>query len=90
MVKTLTQATATDGYYWSVNDLNIDTTYWLVETKAPAGHSLLPQPIEFTLKAARASGSGTTVELAARPDGPGQVGHERRPGVLLGAWQQPR
>ena len=64
VVKTLTQATATDGYYWSINDLNIDTTYWLVETKAPAGHSLLPQPIEFTLKAARASGSGTTVELA--------------------------
>ena len=64
VVKTLTQGNATDGYYWSVNDLNIDTTYWLVETKAPAGHSLLPQPIEFTLKAARASGSGTTVELA--------------------------
>ena len=63
-VKTLTQATATDGYYWSVNDLNIDTTYWLVETKAPAGHSLLPQPIEFKLTPARASGSGTTVQLA--------------------------
>ncbi len=65
VVKTLTQATATDGYYWSVNDLNIDTTYWLVETKAPAGHSLLPQPIEFKLTPARASGSGTTVHLAA-------------------------
>ena len=64
VVKTLTQATATDGYYWSVNDLNIDTTYWLVETKAPAGHSLLPQPIEFTLKAARADGSGPAVHLA--------------------------
>ena len=64
VVKNLTQATATDGYYWSVNDLDLDTAYWLVETKAPAGHSLLPQPIEFTLKAARASGSGTTVELA--------------------------
>lgn len=64
VVKTLTQATATDGYYWSVNDLNIDTTYWLVETKAPAGHSLLPQPIEFKLTPARASGSGTTVQLA--------------------------
>lgn len=62
-VKTLTQTTATDGYYWSVNDLNIDTTYWLVETKAPAGHSLLPQPIEFKLTPARASGSGTTVQL---------------------------
>ena len=64
-VKTLTQATATDGYYWSVGDLNIDTPYWLVETKAPAGHSLLPQPLEFKLTTARADGSGTTVELAA-------------------------
>ena len=65
VVKTLTQATATDGYYWSVSDLNIDTAYWLVETKAPAGHSLLPQPIEFKLTTARGDGSGTTVELAA-------------------------
>ena len=65
VVKTLTQATATDGYYWSVGDLNIDTPYWLVETKAPAGHSLLPQPLEFKLMTARADGSGTTVELAA-------------------------
>ncbi|WP_314974942.1 SpaA isopeptide-forming pilin-related protein [Actinomyces bouchesdurhonensis] len=65
VVKTLTQATATDGYYWSVNDLNIDTAYWLVETKAPAGHSLLPRPFKFTLKSARADGSGTTVELAS-------------------------
>ena len=65
VVKTLTQATATDGYYWSVGDLNIDTPYWLVETKAPAGHSLLPRPFKFTLKSARADGSGTTVELAS-------------------------
>ena len=65
VVKTLTQANATDGYYWSVNDLDLETAYWLVETKAPAGHSLLPQPIEFKLTAARADGSGTTVELAA-------------------------
>ena len=65
VVKTLTQANATDGYYWSVNDLNLDTAYWLVETKAPAGHSLLPQPLEFKLTTARPDGSGTTVELAA-------------------------
>ena len=65
VVKTLTQATATDGYYWSVNDLNLDTAYWLVETKAPAGHSLLPQPLEFKLTTARADGSGTNVELAS-------------------------
>ena len=64
VVKTLTQANATDGYYWSVNDLNLDTMYWLVETKAPAGHSLLPKPIAFTLTASRGNSSGTTVELA--------------------------
>ena len=64
VVKTLTQANATDGYYWSVNDLDLDTAYWLVETKAPAGHSLLPQPLEFKLTS-RDSGSGTNVELAA-------------------------
>ena len=65
VVKTLTQATATDGYYWSVNDLDLDIAYWLVETKAPAGHSLLPQPLEFKLTTAHADGSGTTIELAA-------------------------
>ena len=65
VVKTLTQANATDGYYWSVNDLNLDTAYWLVETKAPAGHSLLPQPLEFKLTTARPDGSGTNVELAS-------------------------
>ena len=65
VVKTLTQATATDGYYWSVNDLDLDTAYWLVETKAPAGHSLLPQPLEFKLTTAHADGSGTTIELAS-------------------------
>ena len=65
VVKTLTQGTATDGYYWSVNDLDLDTAYWLVETKAPAGHSLLPQPLEFKLTTAHADGSGTTIELAA-------------------------
>ena len=64
-VKTLTEANATDGYYWSVNDLDLDTAYWLVETKAPAGHSLLPQPLEFKLTTARADGSGTNVELAS-------------------------
>ena len=65
VVKTLTQANATDGYYWSVNDLDLDTAYWLVETKAPAGHSLLPQLLEFKLTTARPDGSGTTVELAS-------------------------
>ena len=63
VVKNLTQANATDGYYWSVNDLELGRVYWLVETKAPAGHSLLPRPITFTLNAAQADGTGTKVEL---------------------------
>ena len=63
VVKTLTQANATDGYYWSVNDLELGRVYWLVETKAPAGHSLLPRPIAFTLDAAQTDGTGTKVEL---------------------------
>ena len=63
VVKTLTQANATDGYYWSVNELELGRVYWLVETKAPAGHSLLPRPITFTLDAAQTDGTGTKVEL---------------------------
>ena len=63
VVKTLTQVNATDGYYWSVNDLELGRVYWLVETKAPAGHSLLPRPITFTLDAAQTDGTGTKVEL---------------------------
>ncbi len=63
VVKTLTQANAADGYYWSVNELELGRVYWLVETKAPAGHSLLPRPITFTLGAAQTDGTGTKVEL---------------------------
>ena len=63
VVKTLTQANATDGYYWSVNELELGRVYWLVETKAPAGHSLLPRPITFTLGTAQTNGTGTKVEL---------------------------
>ena len=42
---------------------NFGRVYWLVETKAPAGHSLLPRPITFTLDAAQTDGTGTKVEL---------------------------
>ena len=63
VVKTLTQANATDGYYWSVNDLELGRVYWLVETRAPAGHSLRPRPITFPLGAAQTDGTGTKVEL---------------------------
>ena len=62
LVKTLSAGTATDVYYWSVTGLELNTDYWLVETKAPAGHSLLPRPIPFRLTT---DGNGTVVTLGA-------------------------
>ena len=48
-------------YYWKVTTLATDKKYWLVETKAPEGHLLLPQPIGFTLSAQLGDGTGTNV-----------------------------
>ena len=48
-------------YYWKVTTLATDKKYWLVETKAPDGHLLLPQPIGFTLSAQLGDGTGTNV-----------------------------
>ena len=62
LVKTLSAGAATDVYYWSVTGLELNTDYWLVETKAPAGHSLLPRPIPFRLTT---DGNGTVVTLGA-------------------------
>ena len=60
LVKTLSAGATTDVYYWSVTGLELNTDYWLVETKAPAGHSLLPRPIPFRLTT---DGNGTVVTL---------------------------
>ena len=62
LVKTLPAGATTDVYYWSVTGLELNTDYWLVETKAPAGHSLLPRPIPFRLTT---DGNGTVVTLGA-------------------------
>ena len=62
LVMTLSAGTTTDVYYWSVTGLELNTDYWLVETKAPAGHSLLPRPIPFRLTT---DGNGTVVTLGA-------------------------
>ena len=62
LVKTLSAGTTTDVYYWSVTGLELNTDYWLVETKAPAGHNLLPRPIPFRLTT---DGNGTVVTLGA-------------------------
>jgi len=53
--------TLTDGYYWSVNDLNIDTTYWLVETRAPAGHVLLPRAVPFHIEVSSDASASTVI-----------------------------
>lgn len=61
-VLTLDSSNVTDWqYYWKVTTLATDKKYWLVETKAPAGHLLLPQPIPFTLSAQLGDGTGTNV-----------------------------
>ncbi|QMV84422.1 LPXTG cell wall anchor domain-containing protein [Corynebacterium hindlerae] len=58
-------------------------TYVLVETKAPANHSLLPQPIEFTIK----RGKDANLELADVANGGGVVTFEnpnaQRPNIIL-------
>ena len=48
-------------YYWKVTTLATDKKYWLVETKAPDGHLLLPQPVGFRLSAQLGDGTGTNV-----------------------------
>lgn len=61
-VLTLDSSNVTDWqYYWKVTTLATDKKYWLVETKAPPGHLLLPQPIPFTLSAQLGDGTGTNV-----------------------------
>ncbi|CED91920.1 Conserved repeat domain protein [Actinomyces succiniciruminis] len=51
-----------DGSLFTSAGLPINHDYWVVETKAPAGHSLLPRPIQFHL-GVDADGN-TTITLA--------------------------
>ncbi|NDR53177.1 DUF5979 domain-containing protein [Actinomyces sp. 565] len=51
-----------DGSLFTSAGLPINRDYWVVETKAPAGHSLLPRPIQFHL-GVDADGN-TTITLA--------------------------
>lgn len=54
----VTQSPAFDGF--ATSTLRYSTDYWLVETKAPAGHALLATPIKFQLTR-DAQGSETLV-----------------------------
>ncbi|WP_158247640.1 DUF5979 domain-containing protein [Actinomyces qiguomingii] len=51
-----------DGSLFTSAGLPINRDYWVVETKAPAGHSLLPRPVQFHL-GVDADGN-TTITLA--------------------------
>ncbi|MDO4901004.1 DUF5979 domain-containing protein [Actinomyces sp.] len=51
-----------DGSLFTSAGLPINHDYWVVETKAPAGHSLLPRPIQFHLGVD--AGGNTTITLA--------------------------
>ncbi len=51
-----------DGSLFTTAGLPINHDYWVVETKAPAGHSLLPRPIQFHLGVD--AGGNTTITLA--------------------------
>lgn len=39
----------TGGKTFTSGALNYDTTYWLLETKAPSNHNLMPTPVKFTI-----------------------------------------
>lgn len=62
------------GTTFTASGLSTGRTYWVVETKAPAGHALLPRPFTFTLESL-SPGTGTNVVL----------GNETRDPSLWGA-----
>ncbi|WP_131333624.1 DUF5979 domain-containing protein [Schaalia vaccimaxillae] len=39
----------TNGALFTSSTLEIGKTYWLVETKAPTGHNLMPRPVKFQI-----------------------------------------
>ena len=41
--------------------LETGTTYWLVETRAPAGHALLPRPVAFHIEAGTDASASTVI-----------------------------
>ena len=41
--------------------LETGTTYWLVETRAPAGHALLPRPVAFHIEVGADASASTVI-----------------------------
>ena len=48
--------------------LETGTTYWLVETRAPAGHALLPRPVAFHIEAGTDASATTVVKTDVGAD----------------------
>ena len=48
--------------------LETGTTYWLAETRAPAGHALLPRPVAFHIEAGTDASATTVVKTDVGAD----------------------
>ena len=48
--------------------LEVDRSYWLVETRAPAGHVLLPRPIPFHISVGTDAAASTVITTDFGPD----------------------
>ena len=71
-----------------------DTDYWLVETRAPAGHALLPRPVPFRISVGNDADATTVLTAEFGPDEgfssvrvlpaqPGASGEAGAPGIRI-------
>ena len=61
-------ATLDGGSSFVTAPLATETTYWLVETRAPAGHVLLPRPVPFHIEVGTDDARSTVVVADYGPD----------------------
>ena len=61
-------ATLDGGSSFVTAPLATETTYWLVETRAPAGHVLLPRPVPFHIEVGTDEARSTVVVADYGPD----------------------
>lgn len=59
---------------FQTRSLETGRTYWLVETKAPAGHVLLPRPVAFRIGVGPGADKPTTIEVLDDPASLGGIG----------------
>ncbi len=61
-------STLAGGSRFEVSSLEKGITYWLVETRAPAGHVLLPRPVPFHIEVGTDEARSTVVVADYGPD----------------------